>query len=113
MIKKIVEAFREGYQSKRQNPRPLRADGKPVHVETFAATKHRQSVAATIIRACPHCTAPGTWTFSQEALDKWPRVWVNMASNARGWPVGPICPNCSLPRNDDEVLGEIWVKEHG
>jgi hypothetical protein len=49
----------------------------------------RQSLHATVIRACANCGAPG---------------------HAFGRPVGPICPECGAVRPSDENKGEIWSK---
>jgi hypothetical protein len=111
----------------------VRGDGQPVHLETGTATVQRQSVEATVHRACRACYAPGTWTSDIRVLgpctvgvpdpdnpgqDKpmtfpegWPRVFVPKGCNADGWPVGNKCPNCGNVRSEPEVLGEIWVKE--
>lgn len=50
----------------------------------------RQSVSATIIRACRHCGAPGV---------------------VDGQPTGEICHNCGEDRPPDENKGEIWFRE--
>ena len=54
------------------------------------ATLQKQSLKATVIRACPHCGMHG--------LDGY------------GRPVGPICPHCGGKRPQDEYLGEIWSR---
>jgi DNA-directed RNA polymerase subunit RPC12/RpoP len=54
----------------------------------------RKSLHATVIRACPHCGAPGVKDQK---------------------PVGAICPNCGNKRLPDRNLGElaasmpIWI----
>jgi ribosomal protein S27AE len=48
----------------------------------------RESLVASISRACVNCGAPGV---KQE--------------------VSKDCPNCGMPRPPDEYLGEIWARE--
>lgn len=50
----------------------------------------RQSVSATIVRACRHCGAPGM---------------------VDGKPVGEICHSCGKDRPPNEDKGEIWFRE--
>jgi len=54
------------------------------------ATLQKQSLHATVIRACPHC--------GEHGLD------------SQGRPVGQICPHCGGKRSPDEALGEIWSR---
>lgn len=54
-----------------------------------SARQHvKQSLHATVIRACKACGAAGT--------------------DETGKDVGPVCPKCGADRPKNEVLGEIW-----
>lgn len=64
----------------------------------------RWSCEAAIIKACPHCRAPGVY---KSALDRDATMflsWRNIvvpASDARvNQPVGAVCPNCGGARQE-------------
>lgn len=71
----------------------------------------KQSLHATIIRACTHCGAPGYWhntpgvNVGCYAPDKVTTLGCD--------PVGAVCPNCGTERSSPEDLGEIWSKLFG
>lgn len=65
----------------------------------------KQTLNATVIRACTCCGAPG---FYHDVPD----VNAGCFDPARkGQPVGPVCPNCGEDRPANEDRGEIWCKE--
>ena len=66
-------------------------EGKKPIFKARSHLKQRQSVAATVIRACRNCGSPGV--------------------DDKGQPVGNICPTCGSVRPPDEDKGEVWVKE--
>jgi len=68
----------------------------------------KQSLHASVIRACRNCGAPGFWhnipdvnpgCFAPEKVTKLGEDFV-----------GTICPQCGKSRDDIEHHGEIWSK---
>lgn len=73
----------------------------------------KQSLHATVIRACRKCGAPGFWhddpNGNRACYD--PVKKREAALTDSGFAsVGKICPSCGANRDDDEYLGEIWSK---
>lgn len=75
-------------------------------VGTTMEFKRRQSLEATVIRACKSCNAPGIYS-AEERIKAWPGAFDLVLA---GKPVGPVCPNCGAARPEDENRGEIWSK---
>lgn len=69
----------------------------------------RQSLYASVIRACKKCGAPGYWhnTPGVNVGCYAPDKVTQLGSD----PVGTVCPNCGEPRTAVEQRGEIWKKE--
>jgi hypothetical protein len=71
----------------------------------------RQSLHAQVVRACPHCGAPGYWHdvpgINPGCYDP-ERKFRAEADGLGVAPVGPVCPQCGGDREEAEQLGEIW-----
>lgn len=83
------------------------------HVEHVSGLIRRQSLHATVIRACKKCGAPGHWHDNPNLAKACYDPAKKRAADAAGLgvaPVGPVCPQCGNHREDDEHLGEIWSK---
>lgn len=69
----------------------------------------KQSLYASVIRACNNCGAPGYWhdtpgvNVGCYAPDKVTQLGADF--------VGPVCPNCGVDREPIEYRGRIWSKE--
>jgi hypothetical protein len=71
----------------------------------------RQSLSATITRACRRCGAPGTWVNHEHIRENWAGCYVEADDLRRGQYVGTVCPNCHLPRTEEpRDLGVIWSR---
>lgn len=73
--------------------------------------RRRQSLAATVHRACRHCGAPGVYSTEPRIHTHWRACHVPPGSPLDGQPVGNFCPQCGGRRPAAEQLGEIWHKE--
>lgn len=71
----------------------------------------KQSLHATVIRACRACGAPGYWhnTPGVNVGCYAPEKVTTLGCD----PVGRVCPCCSSPRSGVEDHGEIWRKFFG
>lgn len=69
-----------------------------------------QALEATVIRACPYCSAPGVFSDREHVLTSWPACYVEPGDERVGNSVGSHCPQCNRSRDSrlKEVLGEIW-----
>jgi hypothetical protein len=68
----------------------------------------RQSLSASISRACRKCNAPGVYQNNEFFIKDYPKVFRPL------WAVrdvGPICPCCGASRQENTDLGEIWSRE--
>ncbi len=68
-------------------------------------------IKALVMRACPHCRAPGSWqsprnAHEANALMAWPATWVEPTDPRSGKPVGDICPQCAGDRTG-------YTEDHG
>lgn len=72
-----------------------------------SAIFRRQSMTASITKACPKCNAPGVYQNSESFIQDYPEIFRPLWA---GKDVGPVCPCCGNNRNQDEQLGEIWSK---
>ena len=77
------------------------------HKVTATAIQRRQSLSASISKACPKCNAPGVFQNSESFIEKYPNVF---RPTWAGRDVGPICPCCNSTRDEKKELGEIWSK---
>ena len=68
----------------------------------------RQSLMASISRACPKCGAPGLFQIDSTFANTYPEIF---RPEWAGKDVGEICPCCQFNRVPVESLGEIWSKE--
>lgn len=81
---------------------------KPQQVEVSRIFR-RQSLYASVIRACKNCGAPGYWHNIQGVN---PGCFApEKVTQLEADPVGLICPQCGAARGDIERKGEIWSKE--
>jgi hypothetical protein len=64
----------------------------------------RKSLEGMVIRACPHCEAPGTYKDDVRTIENWPGCFSNEKA---GQLVGDICPNCNKKRKPNEHRGEL------
>ena len=71
------------------------------------AFKRKQSLHATVIRACPGCGAPGVFGATEAYREQHPQLY---RPDLDGQPVGDTCPKCLTPRPAPEPQGEIWRK---
>jgi hypothetical protein len=69
----------------------------------------KQSLYASVIRACKSCGAPGYWhnTPGVNVGCYAPDKVTQLGSD----PVGIVCPCCGAARDRLEQKGEIWKKE--
>lgn len=74
-----------------------------------------QGLHATVHCACPHCQAPGVYTYEESVRVGWPGCYVEPIDERVGQSVGDTCPNCSESRKPApgkepllKRLGEIW-----
>jgi hypothetical protein len=72
------------------------------------AIARRQSLSASIIKACPKCNAPGVYQNSESYIKDYPQIF---RPTWAGRDVGPVCPCCNARRLEPQELGEIWAKE--
>jgi len=76
---------------------------------TTSRVTRKQSLYASVIRACPNCGAPGFWhdtpgvNVGCYAPEKVTRLGEDF--------VGPVCPCCGHDRDPIECKGQIWSKE--
>ena len=76
---------------------------------TISKVARKQSLYASVIRACRKCGAPGYW---HNIPDVNPGCFAPEKVTQLGSdPVGAVCPQCGKPRNDIEPHGEIWRRE--
>lgn len=74
-----------------------------------ARVVRKQSLHASVVRACRNCGAPGYW---HNIPDVNPGCFApEKVTQIGADPVGPICPQCGAAREEIERLGEIWSKE--
>lgn len=80
-----------------------------------ARTWRSQGLHATVHCACPHCQAPGVYTYDESIRVGWPGCYVDPVDDRVGQPVGDTCPNCEASRKPTsdrwspiKSLGEIW-----
>lgn len=82
-------------------------------VETVSHIFRKQSLHATIARACRNCGAPGFWHdvpgVNVACYDPEKKKQAEMRDEGFA-PVGSICPACGCNREEVESLGEIWSK---
>lgn len=74
----------------------------------------RQSLVIAVVRACPHCGAPGYWHDVPGVNPGCYDPEKKRAAEAKMQPlapVGPICPQCGGEREEIEPHGEVWAKE--
>jgi len=72
---------------------------------------HRhQTLSAVVIKACPHCNAPGVYTNRADVEYFWPGCFVESTSSLLETPVGNTCPNCGKTRlpNESKKLLDKW-----
>ena len=74
-----------------------------------SAIIRRQSLTASISKACRHCNAPGVFQSSETFIKDYPAIYRPLWA---GREVGPICPCCSNNRDHNKELGEVWSKEY-
>ena len=73
-----------------------------------SAIIRRQSLTASITKACPKCKAPGIYQNSEYYVKDYPKIFRPLWA---GRSVGPVCPCCGSNRDQDESVGEIWSLE--
>jgi hypothetical protein len=78
------------------------------NVETVSGITHRQTLHASVTRACVECRAPGLYQNDQSFIEKYPELYRPAWA---GRPVGEVCPHCGHRRSKTEDLGEVWSKE--
>jgi hypothetical protein len=76
--------------------------------EVVSGISHRQTLHASVVRACVECQAPGLYQSSESFVEKYPELYRPAWA---GQPVGDVCPHCGHKRPKTEDLGEIWSKE--
>ena len=76
--------------------------------QVSSAIVRRQSLTASISKACLKCNAPGVYQNNESFIKDYPDIFRPLWA---GKDVGPVCPCCGANRNQDEQLGEIWAKE--
>jgi hypothetical protein len=69
----------------------------------------KQSLHASVIRACKQCGAPGYW---HDIPGVNPGCYAPEKVTKLGEdPVGEVCPQCGEEREPVEYKGEIWSRE--
>jgi hypothetical protein len=68
----------------------------------------RQSLSASVSRACQKCHAPGVYQNNESFAKNYPQVFKPLWA---GRSVGPVCPCCGALRPETTDLGEIWSRE--
>lgn len=74
------------------------------NVRKAASVRPVQRISANVIRACPHCQAPGTYINHPSVFADWPGCWVGVDDPRLGQRVGLTCPNCNQLRRADEPV---------
>lgn len=82
-----------------------------VHQTQVAATAitRKQSLVASVSRACKGCGAPGVYQNDKSWIDRYPELYRPAWA---GRDVGTNCPHCGQKRPEIEDLGEIWSREY-
>jgi hypothetical protein len=83
----------------------------PTQVIQTSDLLRRQSLEATIFRACGSCGAPPTYKSHESIRDGWPGCYVEPGDPLDNQLVGDICPNCGAKQLSPEPRGEIWARE--
>ncbi len=71
---------------------------------TMVLGVRRQVLEGKIIRACPHCQAPGVYSDHISIQMGWPKCFDLTRVQQ---PVGDTCPQCGKSRLPDKELGEL------
>lgn len=81
-----------------------------VHQTQVTATTitRKQSLIASVSRACKGCGAPGVYQNDKSWIDRYPELYRPAWA---GRDVGSNCPHCGQKRPEIEKLGEIWSRE--
>ena len=77
-------------------------------IANVGRVQRKQSLYASVIRACKNCGAPGYWhnTPGVNVGCYAPEKVTKLGEN----PVGDVCPNCGHSRVPFVPLGMIWSK---
>ena len=78
------------------------------NVESVSGISHRQTLYASVVRACVECHAPGVYQSDESFVEKYPELYRPAWA---GNPVGDVCPHCGRKRPKVEDLGQVWSKE--
>jgi len=68
----------------------------------------KQTLHASITRACVECGAPGKFQNDMSFIANYPELYRPAWA---GRDVGENCPHCGRKRAEDENLGELWSRE--